>query len=244
MKSPLSQGCLSRMMLGVGVFLFFAPASWAQSTTDSSTRKPITTEQSPSSSGPLRFKPQDPKNIYTSRPLFAVGRLKTIDSATSTVVISIDRKLSSAPHILLYNAKRAGVEQELMDREFPPERAFLITRRTFLLDAKPDPRKPQTRASTGKIREDKQFLPFSAFKPGDFVGVMFSMSSTGKGTHALNLCRLDPNQKDFGIDYAPMRKGTFGRKARFSHQAKTTSTLSQDTVTTHGPSNDGRIIPE
>lgn len=142
--------------------------------------------------------------LYTSRPLLAVGTLKRFDTATSTVVIAIDRSRSSMPHVLEFNAHKAGQLDKLQDREFPTERSFHLTPFTALWDARPDPNKPQTRADTGRIREDKQRLKATDFKPGDQVSVYFRMDADpAKPPFVINVCQVDPAQKEFRADIGP-----------------------------------------
>lgn len=158
---------------------------------------------------PAYYRPNQSRP-YTRRPILAVGTLKSIDSGTSTVVISIDRKLSSVPNILVYEAKKAGTYEELMSRELPAERTFRIPPQAMIMDGRYNPDKPQTKAVTGKIRQDKQRIAFSEFKPGERVGVLFSLNSDpSKPPTIRNFSKLDPDRTDFAVDFNPMRGRSF-----------------------------------
>ncbi len=141
---------------------------------------------------------------YTSRPLVAIGTIKEIDLQASRVVVIIDRKQSSLPRVLRINAEKAGQLDSILEREFPKERCFLIHDRTLGLDARMDMRKNQVRADTGKIHEDRQFLPLKSFGPGDRVSVLFRMPMTsGLPARILTISRVDSGRQDFDADFRP-----------------------------------------
>jgi len=180
----------------------------------------------------------------SSRPIMAVGTLKSIDSATSTVVIAINRRLSCIPHIMVIRAQQAGKDKELFDKELPPQRTFHLTPRTMILDARPNPNKTPAKAVSGKLQnQDQELLKFSDFKPGDPVGVLYRMGFIpGEDPLPLNFCRLNPGQ---GIDVeasplsdrykfllAQKRKRLAGRA--LGHDVQTSPPLSLDQPTTHG----------
>lgn len=156
---------------------------------------------------------------YTSRSLMIVGTVKSIDSATSTVVVTIDRKKSSLPHILLLNARKAGIEDEVIAREMPKERAYKLNRRTMFLDARPDPTKKQVKAETGQIKTDPRFIKFTDFKEGEWVSVLYRMRSTPtKSPIVFNVSKVDPEKTNFNVDFSPM-----GKKRQFKRPIRSTN---------------------
>lgn len=174
---------------------------------------------------------QNPKAVYTSRPLMAVGDIKAIDSGTSTVVVAIDRNLSALPRVLQHNAKERGVLQELLAREFPAERPFLLTRRTMFIDARIDREKLQANPEAlKKFDQDKQLIKLSDFKVGDRVSVLFQMNPTaGAGARAINLCKQDPKRRDYTVDFEPSPKFAL-RRSRSLNGATTATSPQQNPI--------------
>jgi hypothetical protein len=167
---------------------------------------------------PVRYR-LDPKHPYTARDLLAVGTLKRIDSGTSTAVVLIDRNLSDMPHILVYNAKKAGVYEELLNRVFPPEKEFYLTPLTMFMDARRDHYQPPTRASTGKIMQDKERIPLTDFKPGDHVSVWFKMNpDPARRDFVINLSKVDADRTDFSAEVRLVAPRRVERKVLFGDQ--------------------------
>ena len=141
---------------------------------------------------------------YTSRPLVAIGTIKEIDLQASRVVVIIDRKQSSLPRVLRINTEKTGQLDSILKREFPKERCFLIHEKTLGLDARLDMRTNQVRADTGKIHEDRQFLPLKSFGPGDRVSVLFRMTMTSdRPARVLTISKVNSGRQDFDADFRP-----------------------------------------
>jgi hypothetical protein len=164
----------------------------------------------------IRFGKHDPEKnslktkggpMFTSRPLLAVGTIKKMDLVTSRVQVLIDRKRSSLPRVLKIKAEKSDQLESILDQEFPEVRSFLLHDRTLGLDARLDMRRNQVRADSGRIHEDRQFLPVESFKPGDSVSVLFRMSSTPDHiARVLTISKVDPAQENFEADFRPMNK--------------------------------------
>jgi len=138
---------------------------------------------------------------YTSRPILAVGTIKSIDTATSSVVLLVDRDRSSLPNILRVRAREAGLEQMLLDREFPPERRYTLTPRTILLDTR-----ETTATLPANLRQDKK-IDLADFRPGEWVSVLYRMRQNPDLQPGLyNMSKVDPN-RTFQVDYNPMGMG-------------------------------------
>ncbi len=144
--------------------------------------------------------------FFTSRPLLAVGTVRSIDSASSTVTVAIDQNLSDLPITLTHKAKVTGQDLEsLRRREFPPQRTFRIGPMTMLVDDRaPLPKRrgeprPQPRIGAGD------------FKPGDRVSLLFRMEHDPNRTpYAINLSKVDPARTYFATDFDPT--GVMGRQ--------------------------------
>ena len=151
--------------------------------------------------------------LYTSRPLLAVGVIKEMDRATSSVLLTIDRERSQMPNILMHRAKKAGKENELLDREFPAERRFSLSPRTMFLDARESQKKEAVRAETGKMAEDAQQLEWSDFAPGDHATVLYKLRpNPDQPPLVITVSKVDPDQKDFEADFNPS-----GHKRLYRH---------------------------
>ncbi len=174
------------------------------------------------------FKPRPRRSerpLYTSRPLLAVGQIKEMDRATSSVLVAIDRELSAIPNVLISHARREEKEAELLDREFPPERRFKLTQRTLYLDARASEKKPETRADTGQIAEDKQRLRWGDFKPDDHVTVLYKLRpKADRDPLVLSFSKVDADQKDFELDFNPFGMERAYRRLPAPADDSTTST--------------------
>ncbi|MCL5271051.1 MAG: hypothetical protein M1457_11015 [bacterium] len=233
---PLAAILIVELIAGVPRRAGAVPVTGAAKDTATIDRARVTPETK-TSDGRTTYSQPHRRNDYTSRPLLAVGTLKSIDAATSTVTIAIDRSRSVIPHILLYTARRIDMDRQIVDREFPPERTFnLDPRLTMLIDARPNPDKPQTKAVTGRMREDRQRLPFSAFQPGDQISIHYRMNpDPSKPPYVLNMSKVDPNQKTFMVDFNPMYKMRVKREdGKSTGTQPTTATLALDAQTTRG----------
>lgn len=142
-----------------------------------------------------------PRPDFTSRPILAIGTIESIDSATSSVLLLIDRDRSSLPNILRVRARKAGLEQMLLNRELPPARRYTITPRTLFLD---------TRATTPTLPADRsqgKKIDLSNFRPGEWVSVLYRMRRNPDLQPALfNMSKVDPN-RTFEVDYNPFGMG-------------------------------------
>ena len=174
------------------------------------------------------FKPKPRRSeqpLYTSRPLLAVGQLKEMDRATSSVLVAIDRERSVIPNVLISRARRQEKEAELLDREFPPERRFKLTQRTLYLDARASQKKPETRADTGRIADDEQRLRWEDFQPDDHVTVLYKLRpKADRDPLVLSFSKVDADQKDFELDFNPFGKERVYRRLPAGADGSTTAT--------------------
>jgi hypothetical protein len=191
------------------ILISFASGTWAQgdkATTVTRHRGVYRTQKLTTGTARGQF-PSNPDSYFTSRPLLAVGTLKQIDSASSTVLVAIDRKLSSIPSVLTLNAQQGGVAQAIIDREFPPERIFKIHRRTYLRDARPLAKRDQPAEQIRqKLPHQRDRIGFGDFKPGERVGVLYRIRpGQPDDPIMLSFSKLDPDQMDFSVDFNPLR---------------------------------------
>jgi hypothetical protein len=163
-----------------------------------------------------------------TRPLLAVGTIKEINFSSQTLRLGIDRKNSRLPNAVKYRAAQAGALDALLAREFPPERLFRVTTGTLTFDARLSHIKPPTPASSGRIDQDAQRLPRSAFKAGDHVSALYRFPrSPGTPPFVMNLSRVDPGQP-VRLDFNPMGQ----RKTMITSTTIATSTTTVTTTTT------------
>ena len=175
-----------------------------------------------------------PRPDFTSRPILAVGTIQSIDSATSSVVLLVDRDRSSLPNILRVRSRAAGLEQMLLDREFPPERRYTLTPRTLFLN---------TRGTTATLpanpRRGKN-IDLADFRPGEWVSVLYRMRQNPDLQPSLyNMSKIDPS-RTLKVDYNPMGMGARPSFIRGGSNVDTSTTVplgvrirARDAFTTH-----------
>jgi len=169
------------------------------------------------------------QGAYTTRPIVVAGTFLSYDDATSSVLVAIDRQRSSLPNILRRRAQNASLEQELLDRELPPQRAYRISRRTLFLDGRASAKKPESPASEGRVADDPQRIDFDQFKPGDPVSLLYRMTNDPDEMPTLiNLSLVDPGQTDFRADFSPSAGKPVYRLIPFNQNDPTTSTATPD----------------
>jgi hypothetical protein len=167
-----------------------------------------------------------PRGGYSNRPILAVGTLQEIHPSSMTLTVAIDRKLSSMPTALTASLKRLGTEQEVLDREFPPQRTFHWLRMTTFIDGRPSPDRPQTPATTGRILEDRQRIKPEDLKVGERVSVLYRMPTTPNAQPTvLTISRVDPNQQVFEVDFNPLGPGARVQRRVDPDTGRTTVTI-------------------
>lgn len=178
---------------------------------------------------PVMFRTRDPLGVYTGRPLLAVGDVVSVDPTSHTVTLAIQRDLSSLPHVLELQAKKKGVYEKLLEREFPATRTFFVSRFTQILDGnRHDSR--SARMETNRERLAQITIKLDDLHPGDRVSLAYRMNENPATPPAVyNISKQDPARRNYEADYRTMPKFYPGK----AKAAATSPTLANNLLTSY-----------